>query len=458
VIDLIPRRRIWVQKGKRLDLNQQRELARTIFHRALRTSTVEAAAGRSLRKEGETLWLQDATYDLRQYRAATVVALGKAAAPLFDAIRPLLPANMPVRSVVSAPSPPRRLHSRDLYFTGGHPQPNADSQDAARTALRLLREADEATLVLFLISGGASSMCELPVDDRISPGDVSAVHRLLVGCGAPIAEINAVRKHLSAVKGGRLAQACGAATAISLLVSDVPENTLDTLGSGPSLPDSTTVDDCLEVIRTYDLQASLPGSVRALLDDGIAETPKPGDPIFANKQAFVLLDNAFLLNRATEAAQQLDYTVVIDNTCDDWDYAHAAKFLVERLRTLAQTNPKICLLSGGELTVRLPVGHGTGGRNQQFVLECAAHHDLTGITVLSAGSDGIDGNSIAAGAVADASTITRALDLGHQAETYLSRFDAGTFFAALDDGIVTGPTGNNLRDLRILLWKDYGSD
>jgi len=223
---------------------------------------------------------------------------------------------------------------------------------------------------------------------------------------------------------------------------------LDALASGPTLPDSSTVAECREILLRYHLAERLtPALLDFFEDPGLPETPK-----LAEAPIETLLSSDDLIEAARGRAESLGYEVVIDNSCDDWDYADAARYLLGRFAELRSRHPGLCLLSGGEVTVRLGREHGAGGRNQQFALACAL--DLAPhapIVVLSAGSDGIDGNSVAAGAIADATTVDRAHALGMDANAALARFDAYPLFSALGDTLVTGPTHNNLRDLRILL-------
>jgi glycerate 2-kinase len=340
--------------------------------------------------------------------------------------------------------PSTRLSGID-YYSGGHPLPNEDSFRSARAALQLLQSAGPRDFVFFLISGGGSAMFELPLDANITLEETQVLYKALVGSGGTIAEINTVRKHFSAVKGGRLAAAAPLSGRCSLLVSDVAPRYLDALASGLTLPDSSTVAECREILDRYELRERFPANVRAWFDDpALPETPS-----LADGHVEVLLSSEDLLDAARAVALSLGYEVVIDNACDDWDFNDAAHYLLGRFDELRSRHTKFCLLSAGEVTVRLSHDHGAGGRNQQFALACA----LSGrdVVVLSAGSDGIDGNSPAAGAIADATTVTRAKELGIDAESALARFDAYPLFTALGDTLITGPTHNNLRDLRILL-------
>jgi hydroxypyruvate reductase len=305
--------------------------------------------------------------------------------------------------------------------------------------------------VIFLVSGGGSSIVEKPSDDEISLDDLIATYRALVHSGAPIAAINAVRKHLSAVKGGRLAQAAYPAQQVSLLVSDVPDGTPDALASGPTMPDSTTVEDCYRIAEKYELLKKFPTSTRELFErHALDETPKSDDPAFVRARWWTVLSNQSAIEEASAAAERAGFFVNVDNSCDDWDYARAAEYLLGRVRELRKQFSPVCLISGGEVTVKVENG-GVGGRNQQFALACAEKIAGENIAVLSAGTDGVDGNSSAAGAVVDGSTPERARARGLDVRAALERFDAHPLFSALGDSIETGPTGNNLRDLRILI-------
>ena len=292
---------------------------------------------------------------------------------------------------------------------------------------------------------------EKPIDDEISLDDLIATYRALVHSGAPIAEINAIRKHLSAVKGGRLAQAAFPAQQVSILVSDVPDSTPDALASGPTMPDSTSVEDCDRIAEKYELLRQFPPSTRELFErHAIEETPKSDDPVFHKSRWWTVLSNQSAIEAASSAAERAGFIVHVDNSCDDWDYAKAADLLLNRVRDLRKQFSPLCLISGGEVTVKV-VNGGMGGRNQQFALACAEKIAGENITVLSAGTDGVDGNSPAAGAIADGTTLERARQAGFDPPAALEKFDAYPLFRALGDAIEVGPTGNNLRDLRILL-------
>jgi len=301
-----------------------------------------------------------------------------------------------------------------------------------------------------MISGGGSSIVEKPIDDEISLPDLITTYQKLVHSGAPIAQINSVRKHISAVKGGRMAQIAYPAHQVSILVSDVPDSTPDALASGPTMPDSTSIQDCERIVADYNLLEQFPSSVADLFrQHAVDETPKSDDPAFVRARWWTVLSNRVVIEEGAAAAVRAGFAVEVDNTCDDWDYNKAADYLLNRVRELRSKVSRVCLLSGGEVTVTVRDG-GTGGRNQQFALACAEKIAGEDITVLSAGTDGIDGNSPAAGAVADGSTIDRGQDSARVRQA-LAVFNAYPLLESLDDLVVTGPTGNNLRDLRILL-------
>jgi glycerate 2-kinase len=314
-----------------------------------------------------------------------------------------------------------------------------------------------------MLSGGGSSIVEKPVNDEISLPALAATYQTLVNSGAPIAEINAIRKHLSAVKGGRLAQAAYPAQQVSILVSDVPDDTPDALASGPTMPDSTSLHDCERIAAKYSLVDQFPKSVADLFrQHALDETPKSDDPAFVRARWWTVLSNKVAIDEAAAAATRAGFAVEVDNSCDDWSYDKAAAYLLNRLNDLRSKVARVCLISGGEVTVTVRNG-GVGGRNQQFALACAEPISGRDIAVLSAGTDGIDGNSPAAGAVVDGTTLARSdkldgcptsrdfRDVGSVPRHALSTFNAYPLFDALGDAIITGPTGNNLRDLRILL-------
>jgi hydroxypyruvate reductase len=283
--------------------------------------------------------------------------------------------------------------------------------------------------------------------------DLQATNHALVTCGASIEAMNTVRRHLSAVKGGRLAVAAGQATKITLAVTDVPSGKEHALASGPTVPDPSTIADTNRIIKEYGLSKKFPEALVAWLDQQkMPETPKPGDPAFRNAHFQLLLGMHDLFHAAHHASEARGYVTCCDNFTDDWPVEKAAAALLQKLEEWKSENPgeRVALIADGELSSPV-TGNGVGGRNSAFVLCCVEKIAGRKITVLSAGTDGMDGNSPAAGAVADGGTLARAKALGLNPSTAFEQSDAYTFFAKLDDAVLTGPTGNNLRDLRILV-------
>jgi glycerate 2-kinase len=426
-----------------------RVTARHLFEHALAEASIDRAFQRHVDCDRGVLRICEDLHDLDSYNRVLVISIGKAAHTMVNSLE--MQAGNRFEGIVASSVDPVSQVRGFRYFRGGHPLPNQESIRAAEATLKSLSVQNAASLVIFMLSGGGSSIAEKPIDGEISLEDLVATYQALVHSGAPIAEINTIRKHLSAIKGGRMAVAAATAQQVSLLVSDVPDNTPNALASGPTMPDSTTVEDCYTIAEKYGMLEQFPVSVRELFQrHALEETPKSDNLAFHRSRWWPLLSNASLLDAAEAEAQRHDFSVEIDNSCDDWDYARAADYLLERLRRLRQKSERACLLSGGEVTVKVENG-GTGGRNQQFALACAAGISGKAITVLSAGTDGIDGNSPAAGAIVDGSTLARAQARGLDPGANLAGFNAYPFFESLGDAIVTGATGNNLRDLRILL-------
>ena len=474
-----------------LSLETLHTTATEIFTGAVAACNIQSAFDRRLRFEGDTLHrlIPDgsgpASIKLSSYKRVFVIALGKAAAPMLETLLERMPRRKGLRGICCSTQTPKKRNWRFRYFEGGHPLPNEDSFAAARASLALLKKAKKDTLIFFLISGGGSAMFDLPLDPDITLEDAMAFHQVLLGSGAPIHEINTLRKHFSAVKGGRLAMAAPEAAKVSLLVPDVPLRSLDALASGPTSPDHSTVADARELLTKYGLHAKLPASVRNFFErEDLPESPgnkgwrptffprlgKPDstparrvtaaaamsgeDPAFRDSVFEILLSSHDLVENARTLAEKAGYFVAVDNSCDDWDYADAARYLLELFHTLRTKHKRLCLISVGEVTVKLDKTPGAGGRNQQFVMACALEVEQymgERLTVFSAGSDGIDGNTRNAGAIADPTTVGRAHAFGFHLKSSLANFDACPMFTALGDAVVTGPTGQNLRDLRLLI-------
>lgn len=442
-------------------------MAREVFDEALTAADARRAVLGAVEFDGERLrvggeWFGSGGRGLKIFS----VALGKAAASMASAFDERLGGAL-VGGVLSAPASRRALSERWRVFEGGHPLPNEASFEAARAAFSLLKTADDSSaLVVFLVSGGGSAMLELPRDPRLTLEDVREANRALVSCGAPIAEVNAVRRALSAVKGGGLAARAPRASQATLVVSDVAAGRAYDVASGPTLEppqDSTPVK---EIIERYDLASRLPAAVTRALEESdapnVSHTPRGARSYFE-----VLIDNERACEAAAGAARARGFAVEYARDLVEQSVEEGAAALVSRLRELyarerAAGARRVCLVSGGEFSC--PVrGDGTGGRSAETALRVAFEFVRTGrgfetaggepanVVALCAGTDGIDGNSPAAGALADATTLSRARALGLDARKFLDESDAYTFFSRLGDALVTGPTGTNVRDVRILM-------
>ena len=427
-----------------------RSMMRDTFLHVLSECSLERAFERHVSYDRGVLRIGEDLYGLPGYDRVVVISIGKAAQTMAAALTAKLGRER-VQGVIVGPTEPTTMLPGFTYFTGGHPLPNAESVRAADHILRRVEPLAAESLLIYLLSGGGSALAEKSCYDDISLHDLVETYRVLVHGGAPIAEINAIRKHLSAIKGGRLAAAAAPARQVSVLVSDVPDHALDSLASGPTMPDSSTVEACYAIVEKHCMMEQFPASVRERFRTrALEETPKDDDPAFQRCRWWTVLSNSTAQRAAAQRAAAERFAVEVDNSCDDWDYARAADYLLGRLRELRQGVSRVALISGGEVTVKVTNG-GAGGRNQQFALYCATKIAGENIAVLSAGTDGIDGNSIATGAVADGTTLQRAQAAGLDVDRALREFNAYPLLEKLGDAIVTGPTGNNVRDIRMLL-------
>jgi len=434
-------------------MNSGKQLARDIFRSTLAALDIPRVMERKLALQGETLHLGTGAVRLPKDAPVFVVAIGKASHALIAGLRSLLPEEYKFAGVVAAPTQPTAPVPGLAYFAGGHPNPNEGSWHAAEAILALLQKTTDQSVVFFLLSGGGSALAELPLIPGVQLADLQAVNHALVTCGAPIEAMNTVRRHFSAIKGGRLALAAARAAKVTLAVTDVPEGKENALASGPTVPDPSTVADTIRVLDKYGLREKFPNAVLRWLDDGrMPETPKPGDAAFQNAHFEVLLGMHDLFHAAHHVVEAHGYAACCDNSTDDWPVERAAEALLQRLEEVRRANPgqRVALIADGELSSPV-MGSGIGGRNSAFVLCCVEKIAGCGIAVFSVGTDGVDGNSHAAGAVADGETLIRAKTLGLDPAAYFRQSDAYTFFKRLDDAILTGPTGHNLRDLRVFL-------
>ena len=444
------------------NVSDLKQLAREIFSQTLAAIDIPLTLRQKLARSGSRIRFEGDAIDLAAYDRIVAIAIGKASVAMARGFAELFAADFAFEGILVAPHEslaeiPAEIATGIAGFRtmgAAHPIPDHGSVAAARAIVDLLLQCDSRTLVFFLLSGGGSSLIELPLDPNISLKDLQQLNRLLINSGASINEINAVRKHLSAVKGGRLAALAAASMKLSLAITEVPGGYESAIASGPTLPDPTTVADACRVIEKYDLDSKLPASIRAKFAQlrSIPETPKPGDAAFARARFALLLTMHDLFHHAHQAAEARGFLTQCDNFTDDWPIARAAEYLLGQLTRLAHANRgrRVALIADGE--VSSPVrGNGVGGRNSAFVLDCVERIAGKGIAVLSAGTDGKDGSSPAAGAVADGKTLEKALAANLHPQEFAARSDSYSFFHKLEDAMETGPTGNNLRDLRILL-------
>ena len=427
--------------------------AQKIFRAAVAAADPTQAVLSHLHLAQDTLIAGRRRYDLSSFNNIYVIGAGKAGASMAAAIEKLLGKKISdglinVKDGHLAPLRRIRLHQ------ASHPLPNQNGVDGALQILEIARAADPRDLVICLISGGASALLPAPAVG-ITLNDKQRVTALLLACGATIHEINAVRKHLSSIKGGQLAQAVFPATLLTLILSDVIGDDLSVIGSGPTVPDPSTFADALNILRKYDLLKKIPARALRILQAAKQETPKPADPLFRKSQTIIVGSNRQAMEAAAKAARQLGYKPLVLSTTiegETRDIAGMHVAIAREVRASGQTlRAPACLLSGGETTVTLR-GQGKGGRNQEFSLAAALQlADVPNTLVLSAGTDGSDGPTIAAGAFADTTTLARADALGMNASDFLARNDSFSFFEKLGDLLITGPTNTNVMDVRIVL-------
>ncbi|MFL6337157.1 MAG: glycerate kinase [Pyrinomonadaceae bacterium] len=445
-----------------------RTAAREIFDDALAAVDARRAVLHAVEFEGATLRVGEARFELRGDAPKVYsVALGKAAAAMASALDERLGEAL-AAGVLTAPRSGFKLSERWRVYEGGHPLPNAESFAAARAAFELLRAADDpAVLFVFLVSGGGSAMLELPRDESLTLEELREANRVLVSCGAPIDQVNAVRRALSAVKGGGLAAHAPHAAQATLVISDVGRGRAYDVASGPTLDAPTDSPGVTQIVERYGLTSKLPAHVLRALEEADAHSPARTPPE-ARRTFDVLLDNESACEAAMRAARARGLAVEYAHDIVEQHVEDGAAQLVSRLWSLYARESTaggrgVCLISGGEFSC--PVrGGGTGGRNCETALRVAFELEKVlagrgadaGLTpkhavALCAGTDGIDGNSPAAGALADETTIERTHAQGLDARKFLDESDSYTLFHQLGDAVVTGPTGTNVRDVRVLI-------
>ncbi len=405
-------------------------------------------------------------YRSGDYNRVFLISIGKAACSMADAAEDCMTGLVDAGIIItkcghaeSCKLTAGRM-SRVNVLEAGHPVPDERGLKATREVMKLLQNADEHTLVLFLISGGGSALLVSPYDG-VTLADKQDITGLLLKAGADIGELNAVRKHLSNVKGGRLAEIAYPAKVISLILSDVIGDRLDVIASGPASPDSTTYHNALSVLKKYGLTTLAPQSVLAVLLNGagglIPETPKIGNKVFENVESIVIGSNKTALSAAKQAAEGMGFQSGILYSELTGEAKDAGKHLAEKAIAARREasgmkhDRKFCFISGGETTVTVK-GNGLGGRNMELALMFARQIEgLDGITLLSAGTDGTDGPTYAAGAIVDGETTKKAKALGLDPAGYLAVNDSYNFFKKTGELFITGPTGTNVMDIQIIL-------
>ena len=431
-----------------------------IWTAALRAVEPAAAVRGHVKRDGTLLSTAGRQVDLDKVKRVWVLGAGKAAAPMAQALEKILGDRLAGGILVTRYGHGLPLKRLEL-IEAGHPLPDANSVAAATRILRMAEnEIGADDLVFWLLSGGGSALLVAPAPG-IDWQDKLACTRLLLNCGATIRETNAIRKHLSTLKGGGLARPLAQVQVISLLLSDVVGDELDTIASGPLVPDTTTFSECEEILRRLGIEDRVPDAVKKRLEAGAAgripETPKPGDPIFRKKIHVIVGSNAQACSAAQRAARRLGYHTLVLTSRLEGDTGEAARFHLAVAREIvAEGRPlrrPACLISGGETTVRV-VGKGSGGRNQEFALHCVrelAHLPAPAVAA-SLATDGTDGPTDAAGALADNATLARSLKFGANfLGQCLTDNNSYEFFKRLGDLVVTGPTRTNVMDLHFLL-------
>jgi glycerate 2-kinase len=429
-----------------------KDTARSLFLRTLAAIAPETAINRKLRVQDGTLIVGTDQVSLDDYSEVVIVGLGKASQKMGAAVERLL-GNRIKRGILVA-----NYRSKDTLrsevIVAGHPLPDRNSLKAAERIIELVKSCDDRSLIVFLVSGGGSSLVELPISPSISVEDLRTTNQALISSGASIREINIVRKALSRIKGGQLGALARGSKCVALYISDVNPGDILSIASNPLLPEVWRADEFYAVVDEIHLLDMFPKSVTDEIDEGRVAL-RDSTSGCENVIALVVLDNLDAVRAAADFARQDGFRVEVDAEATEGDYRLIADRSIDRVVELKESFPdeRVCLISGGE--VSCPVrGHGVGGRNQEFVLYCATRLADSGIkrtAVLSCGTDGIDGNSTAAGAVGDSESVIGALRRGELPSSYINNNDSHSFFAKMGGLVVTGPTGNNVRDLRILV-------
>ena len=430
-----------------------RSQALRIFGAALKAAAPGPALRSHLRLTGGALAAGHKRYPLAKFRNIYVVGAGKAAVEMARAVERLLAKRIRggFVNVKQAQGPALRYIQANEC---GHPVPDLRGEKGAARIAQIARDAQAGDLIICLISGGASALLPLPAPP-VTLEETQATTRLLLECGANIHEINCVRKHISAIQGGQLARLAYPATVLALILSDVIGDDLDVIGSGPTVPDRSTFAEAQAVFEKYGIWNQAPAGVRQRLGSGAAETPKPRDRIFERVQNVIVGSNRLAVDAAARQARALGFRTMVLSTFvqgEAREIAHVYAAMAREIRASGRPLRRpACVIAGGETTVTIR-GRGLGGRNQELAL--AAAIDIAGlkdVAILSVGTDGVDGPTDAAGAIADGTTQARAAAKGLHPATYLANNDSYHFFAALGDLVRTGPTGTNVADVQVIL-------
>lgn len=451
-------RRLWTDA---LRASPRGEAITRILAAALAAVEPAAAVRRFLRRDGELLALGEHTLDLRHVDRVIVVGAGKAGAPMAraaaEALGDRLSAGLVVVKDGHLEQPGKGADGTLRLVEAGHPVPDARGVAAAHAISALLQGLTPRDLVIALISGGGSALLTAPVPG-VSLGDLQTLTGALLASGASITEINVLRKHLDILKGGGLARLAHPATLVTLILSDVVGSPLDSIASGPTVPDRSTFAEALDILQRYRLLDAIPTPILAHLRSGLAgtipETPKPGDRLFASVTNLLIGSNEIAAAAALNAAAAEGFRPLLLTTSLEGEAREAGRFLAAVLREVATSGQPVprpaCIIAGGETTVTLR-GAGRGGRNQELALAAAPGlSGLPDLALVALATDGGDGPTDAAGAVATGETIARAQALGLDLLAHLAANDAYPFFAALGDLLLPGPTATNVNDLAFL--------
>ena len=437
--------------------NQMKKNATDIFLTGLEAADPVHAILTHVKFKNHILYIDKTKFNLKNYKRVIVIGAGKAAASMAKAIEDLILDYISDGIIIVKDGHKLPLKKIKVY-EAGHPVPDQRGISGTNQIINLIKDANESDLVLCLISGGGSSLLINP-SDGISLNDKQETTKHLLACGASIHEINTVRKHLSNVKGGRLAFHIYPATLISLILSDVVGDNLDIIASGPNVPDSSTFDNTKQILKNHNIWNKIPISVKNHINNGISgktdETPKSGNIIFSKSLNILVGSNFNSLTAAAKKAEQLGYTTLILTSKAEGEAKEIAVFYAAIAKEIISSGnplkPPACILSGGETTVTIK-GLGKGGRNMEFTLAAAiALKGIHNIIALCGGTDGTDGPTDATGAIADHTTLYRAETLKIDPVHFLNENNSYEFFKKLNDLIITGPTLTNVMDIYMLL-------